>query len=288
MLFSVVTPSRNALDELRRCVGSVRGQQGVAVEHIVQDGASADGTAAWLREQAGVDGRSEPDDGMYDAINRGWARAHGDVLSWLNADEQYLPGALAAVAAVFRADHSLELLTADTVVVDDAGNALAARRETPLRTAFVRHHFLHTASCATFFRRSLREENRLRFDPRYRFAGDMDLILRLLETGVRTRHLRRFVALFGAAGRNLGALPEAREEARRVRARHGGGRAPLRAALIRLRRVGERALRGHYVPVSLEYDYALDDTPHYRHVAARRLPGRFDIHRHAHARSADS
>ena len=83
--FSIATPTRNALDKLRRCVGSVRGQAGVTLEHLVQDARSDDGSPAWLQLQAQQDPRLQPisaaDAGMYDAINRAWARSNGRVLS---------------------------------------------------------------------------------------------------------------------------------------------------------------------------------------------------------------
>ena len=99
--FSIATPTRNDLDKLKRCIGSVRGQTSVRVEHLIQDAQSTDGTADWLAAEEGLDYRSEADHGMYDAINRAWGRARGQILAWLNSDEQYLPGALARVADFF-------------------------------------------------------------------------------------------------------------------------------------------------------------------------------------------
>ncbi len=84
-LFSIATPARNALSNLRRCAGSVRGQQGAHWEHLVQDAGSSDDTPAWLRQQAQRDAAFKPvsaaDDGMYDGINRAWARAGGDIFA---------------------------------------------------------------------------------------------------------------------------------------------------------------------------------------------------------------
>ena len=131
MKFSVVTPTRNALDKLKRCVGSVRGQTGVEIEHIVQDACSTDGTPEWLAGQADLLARSEQDAGMYDAINRGWGRATGDILSWLNSDEQYLPGTLEKVAGVFARNPEIDLIYGDALVVDAAGDLRAMRVRRP-------------------------------------------------------------------------------------------------------------------------------------------------------------
>jgi glycosyltransferase involved in cell wall biosynthesis len=91
--FSIATPTRNALEQLKRCVGSVRGQKSVSYEHLVQDAMSSDGTPQWLSAQSDIAAVSENDSGMYDAINRSWNRSRGKILSWLNSDEQsLLPG----------------------------------------------------------------------------------------------------------------------------------------------------------------------------------------------------
>ena len=142
-LFSVVTPCFNAVDVLPRCVGSIRGQKDVTVEHIIQDGFSKDQTAAWAARQPELIVHSEKDRGMYDAINKGWARSPGEILSWLNADEQYLPASLAHIAQVFRDNPDADIVYGNTIMVGPDGQPLAARREIPLRFAYVVNGFLH-------------------------------------------------------------------------------------------------------------------------------------------------
>lgn len=106
MKISVVTPSFNQCDFLRRTMDSVLSQQGpFDLEWIVVDGGSTDGTVGLLRSVADprVRWTSEPDEGQSHAINKGLASATGDVLTWLNSDDVYTPGAVAAVAAAFAA-----------------------------------------------------------------------------------------------------------------------------------------------------------------------------------------
>ena len=166
--FSIATPTRNALAKLRRCVGSVRGQAGVTLEHLVQDARSVDGSPAWLHMQAAQDPRLQPvsaaDAGMYDAINRAWARSNGRVLSWLNADEQYLPGTLQRVQAHLDRHPQVDVLFGDYLVADEAGRAVALRREIPLRRFNVVNSFLNTQSCTMFFRRALLDRGALKLD----------------------------------------------------------------------------------------------------------------------------
>jgi glycosyltransferase involved in cell wall biosynthesis len=105
MKFTIVTPSLNQGKFIRRTIESVLAQRGdFELEYLVEDGGSTDETLAILREYEGrLRHVSERDQGQSDAINKGFRKATGDVLAWLNADDAYAPGALAAVAATLRA-----------------------------------------------------------------------------------------------------------------------------------------------------------------------------------------
>src|SRR4030081_3893628 len=103
MRISIVTPSYRNSESLKLFVASVADQEGVEVEHIVQDAGSDDGTLDWLVSDTRVRAHVEKDQGMYDAINRGLRKATGEILAYLNCDEQYLPGALKGVAGFFDA-----------------------------------------------------------------------------------------------------------------------------------------------------------------------------------------
>src|SRR5271165_5451240 len=115
MKFSIITPSFRSSAWLKLCIASVADQEGVRLEHIVQDSCSDDGTQDWLPQDPRVKAIVEKDAGMYDAVNRGFRRATGDILAYLNCDEQYLPGALAAVAAFFAAHPEVDVALAGSV-----------------------------------------------------------------------------------------------------------------------------------------------------------------------------
>jgi glycosyltransferase involved in cell wall biosynthesis len=98
-LVSIVTPAYEADRFIEATLRSVRDQTYEHVEHVVMDGGSSDRTTEILADYEGEEGYdlrwySEPDEGMYDAIERGFERASGDVLAWLNADDMYLPWAV--------------------------------------------------------------------------------------------------------------------------------------------------------------------------------------------------
>ncbi len=127
MLFSIITPSYRSSQWLRLCIASVADQQGVELEHIVQDSCSDDGTGDWLAADSRVSAYIEKDHGMYDAVNRGFRRAKGELLAYLNCDEQYLPGALKGVHDFFAANPGVDVALSDTTVTDSEGNYVCHR-----------------------------------------------------------------------------------------------------------------------------------------------------------------
>lgn len=100
-LVSIITPSFNRLDFIDKCILSVKYQTYKNIEHIVVDGNSSDGTIDLLKKYASQDNRfwyiSEPDKGMYDAINKGLSLAKGDIIAYLNTDDLYFPWAVEKV-----------------------------------------------------------------------------------------------------------------------------------------------------------------------------------------------
>ncbi len=129
MKFSIVTPSLNQGEFIGRTLDSVRMQQGdFAIEHIVVDACSVDGTPDTVRQYARThnSGRynlvliCEPDEGQSDAINKGLRNASGDVLAWLNADDEYEPGALELVASAYR-DKAFSWCFGNCRIIDTEG-----------------------------------------------------------------------------------------------------------------------------------------------------------------------
>ena len=268
MHFAIATPVFNGLPALKQCVGSVRGQQpGVAYTHLIQDGGSTDGSRAWLEQTDDLAVEMKKDNGMYDAINQAWDRGHGDVYSWLNSDEQYLPGTLACVRDYFHAHPDVDLVFGNAIIVDPAGNPLAARREIPLRAWLVKNTFLYALSCTTFFRGRLKEQGRLRLDTTYRVAGDTELILRLLDEGAVCHHIPRYLSLFGVDGRNLSLSEGMARECAVIQRNHGAYRNPWARKLVHAARTAERLVTGCYRSDTITYDYAVDDQPTYRRFA---------------------
>lgn len=213
MVFSIVTPSFRSSRWLKLCIASVHDQD-LPHEHIVQDSCSDDGTQDWLSEDSRVKAHIEKDNGMYDAVNRGLRRATGDILAYINCDEQYLPGALSRVADFFSRHPDVDVLFAGAVVADIGGNYVCHRQ--PLLPN--RYHVnvcanLPVLTCATFFRRRILERHNLYFDPNLRTAGDAIWVLGLLKVKVKMALLREFTSVFTETGTNLGQSAAAQREA---------------------------------------------------------------------------
>ncbi|WP_081629095.1 glycosyltransferase family 2 protein [Methyloversatilis discipulorum] len=274
-MISVVTPTRNDLEYLRRCVGSVRGQGGANFEHIIQDSCSTDGTGDWLRSQSDLRGAIEKDDGMYDAINRGWVKSSGEILSWLNADEQYLPGTLEKVRAFFAKNKEIDFAYGDVLIVDASGNPISARREPRLSHFYVRNKFLYTYSCATFFRRNLLDKGLLHLNCKYRYAADMDLILGLLSKGVVVKRIPEYLSLFTMDGSNLSCSPKMLDETEEIRRIHGASSLPLVRRVATLGRYLERLVCGCLAPVNVRFSYAVDEVPNYQVMTGADLPASY-------------
>lgn len=134
-LVSVVTPAYEADRFIEETLRSVRDQTYEHVEHIVMDGGSTDRTTEILADYEDEDGYdltwySGPDEGMYDAIERGFERASGDVFAWINADDAYLPWA-ARVAVDALSEPGVEWVTGHPARWDAHGRLAEVGRIRP-------------------------------------------------------------------------------------------------------------------------------------------------------------
>lgn len=251
MKFSIVTPSFRNSQWLKLCIASVADQQGVQLEHIVQDAGSDDGTLDWLPHDRRVQAFIEKDNGMYDAINRGWRRATGEILAYLNCDEQYLPGALRAVAEFFARYPATDVVFADTVVVDKEGRFICYRKAlVPWRN--VVWVYLPVLTCATFIHRRVLDSYGIFFDTRWRDLGDFFWVLEMLRRGVRMRVLRHFTSAFTDTGVNMNLGPNAQRERQLKLQMTPGWIRQLRWPLVQLHRL-RQVLHGLYFQKPFSY-----------------------------------
>ena len=240
---SVITPSYNQLSFLKRCCASVA-DQSVHCEHIIIDGGSTDGTIEWLGQQNRVRWISEPDHGMYDAINKGFAMARGGIVAYLNCDEQYLPESLVDIEIAFACHPGVDIVYGNALLIRPDGMLAAFRKSYPLRWCYVVTSHLYVLSCTTFFRKTLLSKCG-GYDISWRDVGDADLILRALRGGACTLQISRYLSVFTICKENRSAGSLAKAERRQLTCR-----APIwvraLSPIINLFRFFEKAMSGAF------------------------------------------
>jgi glycosyltransferase involved in cell wall biosynthesis len=220
---SIVIPSLNQRAFLERAVGSVLEQDYPHRELIVIDGGSRDGSAELLATLAPhlAFWQSRPDAGPADALRQGCARATGDVLAVLNADDFYLPGALSRMAAAFGAQPDADVISAHGYLTSPSGTLgvpLFSDSWDPVRFSYGGCVLLQPS---TFFRREAYERA-----GGFRLSGslcwDMELWASLAAAGSQFRTANFFITGFrlhadSITGREQ-LMSARREHARRVMA----------------------------------------------------------------------
>lgn len=216
MRVSFVIPTLNQAAFLRRCIDSCLGQGLDDAEVLVVDGRSTDGTRDILASYGErISWTSEADSGQAEAVNKGIARAGGEIVAWINSDDAYAgPGSVRLALREFEADPEVDLVYGQADVVDARGRFLRPYA----RRAFARAMDLLVAPIgppqpAVLFRRELfLAAGGLRQDLHY--ALDYDLMLRLFERARRVRHLTVPLAhmTFHADAKSIRAMgPQIRE-----------------------------------------------------------------------------
>ncbi|MBI1855280.1 MAG: glycosyltransferase [Chloroflexi bacterium] len=238
-LVSIVTPSFNQARYLEAAIQSVLSQDYPRIEYLIVDGGSTDGSADIIRkyESKLAWWVSEKDQGQTDALNKGFARAKGGILAWLNSDDTYQLGAVAAAVKLMQADPEIGLLYGDANYINEDGNVIgkfpAAQTDLPR----LRRGYVHVPQQAAFFRANLwREVGPL--DPSFYFAMDYDLWVRLAARS-QVKYVPQTWANFRlhTAGKTIAADDRCWPEMIRVHYRDGGGFFSVIVAKYYLRKI---------------------------------------------------
>lgn len=243
-LFSVITVAYNAASQLPPTVESLNSQVfPELVQWVVVDGASTDGTTEWLAAQKPDAFLSEPDRGIYDAMNKACQLATGDWLFFLNAGDALADTAvLADVAAAAAAHPQAQIIYGDVLYVGAAG----ARRKRFHWLSRRRLLFGDLCHQAAFVRRDLLQRIGP-FDASLRWNADFDWFVRAFRDGARLHYMQRDIARFDDGGAHVQAGARSEAERNLVRARYLPlpiwrlGNLALRVEL-RLRRMAGQAI----------------------------------------------
>ena len=193
---SIITPSYNQAKFLDEAIKSVINQNYPNFEHIIFDNCSTDGTIDILKKYPHLIWVSESDKGQSDALNKGFKKATGDFVGWLNADDRYLPDCFYSIAKIAKKSQTPDVIYGDFRWVDDRGNLIKGRDEIDFDLFIFKYlHTSYISSVSAFFRRDIfGEGNFLNTD--YKYSMDYEFFLRLALKGRRFIHIRSYLADF--------------------------------------------------------------------------------------------
>jgi hypothetical protein len=236
-LVSIVTPTLNQGRFIEATIRSIKCQTYARVEHIVVDGGSTDATLEILRRHEDtyeLRWLSEPDAGMYDAVNKGMRQAQGEILAYLNSDDLYFPWTVDTVVEHFLRRPTVSLAYGDAVRIEQPGGRQLLQFNAPFdpRAVVERGSLVQPA---VFWRRSAFPGSDP-FDSGLRFAGDLDAWLRAASRG-KVDRLDEVLAIDRVHPEALSKTQSVAllAEDRAMRARHRGRFPRRRAVALRAR-----------------------------------------------------
>ncbi len=193
---SIITVTRNALDDLKKTVESVCQQDYDNIEYIIVDGASTDGTAEWLNTCLPLQGSkgtviSEPDKGIYDAMNKGVRLCQGEWICFMNAGDTFASSHCLSLIGEVLQDETIDIIYGNVNVIKDFGKMTVKPRGLDLLRR--KMPFCHQASLS---RRYLLVEHPLSL--RYRFVADYEFFHWCYTTGKRFHQVQHELANFEA------------------------------------------------------------------------------------------
>jgi len=179
-LVSIVTPSFNQAQYLGATIQSVLGQDYPHIEYIIVDGGSTDGSVDLIQKHEGrlASWVSEQDKGQTDAINKGFNRASGDILAWINSDDTYNPGAVSAAVKFLVENPDVAMVYADCNFINERGDVIGKFNSAQTDYRRLREGYVHIPQQTMFFRAKYWKELGP-LDPSFYFAMDYDLWTRI-------------------------------------------------------------------------------------------------------------
>ena len=181
---TIVTPSLNQAHYIEQTILSVLNQNYPNLEYIIIDGGSTDGSVEIIKKYADKLAYwiSEPDKGMYDAIQKGFDKSTGEIMAWLNSDDLYHPKAFFSVANIFQSFPNIKWLTGIAVSFDEVGSVIHVTdvpRWSKYRYYNTNEGYIQQES--TFWNRELWDKIGAKINTNCRYAGDFDLWMRFFD-----------------------------------------------------------------------------------------------------------
>jgi glycosyltransferase involved in cell wall biosynthesis len=196
MDFTIVTASFNYGHFIGECLKSVASQEGVDFEHLVMDAGSTDDTANKVAHFPHASLFQEPDKGMSDGINKGFRRAQGEWVMWLNADDRLKPGTLEAVKEFAKQHPEADVIYGGWDFIDHRGSFLKRMNLFPFRKRMLIQHGCYIGSTACFYRRHTTIAEGFLLDDRFGYCMDGEFYARLASSEKRFCYLPLILAEF--------------------------------------------------------------------------------------------
>ena len=225
MKISIITATYNAEATLERTLQSVAQQTYSDIEHLIIDGASTDRTLEIARQYPHAIVFSEPDKGLYDAMNKGLQHATGDYLCFLNAgDKLHSKETLAHIVSSVPDSSPIGVIYGDTHIVDAQGNFLRNRRLTPPEHLTWKSFKEGMLVCHQAF--YINRQTALPYDMTYRFSADFDWCIRCMKEGekrgMQNLYLHEPLADYLAEGMTTANHKASLKERFQIMAKHYG------------------------------------------------------------------
>jgi glycosyltransferase involved in cell wall biosynthesis len=195
--FSVVTISFNQAQFLERAILSVLAQKGVELEYIIVDPGSTDGSREIIERYRASFSHViyEKDEGPADGLNKGFARATGEIFCYLNSDDEFEPGAFQRITSFFAAHPDTDIVCGHSWIVDQNGKRLRRVWSDPYDRIAVAYGMAIQMQASTFFRSHA--FRRIKgFNLRNRISWDSELLIDLALSGARIDIIDEFLSLY--------------------------------------------------------------------------------------------
>ena len=178
---SIVTPNFNGGNYIEETILSILGQNYPNLEYIIIDGGSTDNSVEIIKkyESKLAYWVSEPDKGLYDAIQKGFDKSTGEIMAWLNSDDIYHKNSFFMIASIFDKFYQVNWLSGIPSLIDEKGRTVAiADFKKWSKLDYYLGNFQYIQQESTFWRRSLWEQANATLCTEMKYAGDLDLWLR--------------------------------------------------------------------------------------------------------------
>lgn len=218
---SIITVVYNSEKYIRATIESVLSQTYPGIEYIIIDGQSKDRTMEIVGEYAGRISKivSEPDSGLYDAMNKGLSHSTGDYVLYINSGD-LLSSSTVIAEVLGSADPETDVIYGDTDITDSQGNIIHSRRHRPPEVLTADSYKRGMLVCHQSFiaKRSLCQP----YNTQYRYAADFDWCLKVLEKSRHTTNSHKVISLFMEGGQTRRTIVPGLKERYRIMCSHYG------------------------------------------------------------------